>query len=394
MDVQIKQYEELLKQDSTNDLARLATIEKLLELYINKSRLPLDNKEKSDTKKRIKELKRERSKLNPMNYMSKIESTADITPWIKCCDDYISEMWKNFNETHNATILIDYLCLSDNSVSINKFEEDICKKSEYKLPTLDDLMKNPEIAKNPTKFGFKDNNIETNPDCLLDCLNVSYYGRDNKERIYSENEEENKIIQKTLSQFKFTYNVICLTLIKKILDDIKNKINAFDVDKLLKTLMINLVRNRIIPKDRRETFSIIISYGFYENYITTSYMIPAQIEYLLLELLKSENENVYKYDKNGKLNQDIILEDLFGNDDWLKKLESIFNKKSIDVKILHNLKYLLKYDNIRNDIYHGKCNDNHLKSETGMYLWFLFVKLLYHLFKAKIATNSKFYLQD
>jgi hypothetical protein len=74
-----------------------------------------------------------------------------------------------------------------------------------------------------------------------------------------------------------------------------------------------------------------------------------------------------------------MLEELFGNSQYFEKLEKIFNKKSMDVKILHNLRYLFKYDNLRNDIYHGKCNDKYLKSATGIYLWLLFVKFLHAL---------------
>ncbi len=343
---EIKHWEELLKEYPQKDLATLVRIEKLLELY-------MPNKHKSDVGKRIKELKKERSKLNPIDYMSEIESTSDITEWIKFCNSYTLEMWKNFNETNNATILIDYLVLSDNSLSASKIEESVRNKS-----------------------GVKNNDI----DSFIDFFNISYVGIDGKERLYHADESENKILQEILELFRMSYGLICTTLVKKILDDIKKKIHLRAIDKILKKTTIDLVKNKVIPKNRRETFGIIISYGFYENYITTSYMIPAQIEYLLLELLKSENENIYHTDPNtGIPKKDLILEELFGNSQYFEKLEKIFNKRSMDIKILHNLRYLFKYDNLRNDIYHGKCNDKYLKSATGMYLWLLFIKFLHAL---------------
>jgi hypothetical protein len=263
-------------------------------------------------------------------------------------------MWKYFEEEKlNATVLISYLCQSDNVISIRKIEESVRNKS-----------------------GVKNNDI----DSLIDFFNISYVGIDGKERLYHADESEHKILQKILELFRMSYGLICATLVKKILDDIKKKIHPFDIDRLLKKITISLVRNKVIPKNRRETFGIIISYGFYENYITTSYMIPAQIEYLLLELLKSENENIYHtYPNTGIPRKDLILEELFGNSQYFEKLEKIFNKKSMDIKILYNLRYLFKYDNLRNDIYHGKSNDKYLKSATGMYLWLLFVKFLHAL---------------
>jgi hypothetical protein len=371
---EIKHLEELLKVNPANDLARLARIEKLLELY-------MPNKHKSDVGKRIKELKKERSKLNIIDYMYEIEIPSNLTNFIKWCDDCILEMWKYFEyEKLNATVLISYLCQSDNVISISKIEESVRNKSELKLPTLNDLCANPDILNNPTKFGFTDNNIDSNPDCFFDFFNISYVRIDGKKRLYHADESENKILQEILELFRMSYGLICTTLVKKILDDIKKKIHQFDIDRLLKKITIGLVKNKVIPKHRRETFGIIISYGFYENYITTSHMIPAQIEYLLLELLKSENENIYHTDPNtGIPRKDLILEELFGNSQYFEKLEKIFNKKSMDIKILHNLRYLFKYDNLRNDIYHGKCNDRFLKSATGMYLWLLFVKFLHAL---------------
>ncbi len=330
---EIKHWEELLKGNPANDLSRLARIEKLLALY-------MPNKHKSDVGKRIKELKKEHSKLNRIDFMSEIEIPLTANG-IKWCDDYILEMWRcSEEEKPNVTVLIDYLCQSGNFIFIDKIEESARNTSEV-----------------------KNNEIES----LFYFANVSYIGIDGKKRVFSNYENNNKVL-------------ICTTLVKKILDDIKKKIHQFDIDRLLKKITIGLVKNKVIPKHRRETFGIIISYGFYENYITTSYMIPAKIEYLLLELLKNENENIYHTDPNtGIPSKDFILEELFGNSQYFAKLEKIFNKKSMDIKILHNLRYLFKYDNLRNDIYHGRCNDKYLKSATGIYLWLLFVKFLHAL---------------
>ena len=113
---EIKHYEELLKGNPANDFSRLARIERLLRLY-------MPNKHKSDVGKRIKELKKERSKLNIIDYMSDIEIPANLTNVIKWCDDCILQMSKYFEyEKLNATVLISYLCQSDNVISISKIE--------------------------------------------------------------------------------------------------------------------------------------------------------------------------------------------------------------------------------------------------------------------------------
>ena len=170
-----------------------------------------------------------------------------------------------------------------------------------------------------------------------------------------------------LKDFKILQFLKCVT-VNRLIEDIQKHIDPFQTEKHIKMFARILVRKGIIDSDRIQTFYIIFSFGFSQNYIVVNYMIPAQVEYLLLKILKENGESIEKFNKEGTIKEYIQLNDVLNDD---KHSQNI--KKYIDNDIFDQFKYLFKHDNMRNNIYHGQCGDD-LK-DSG-YLWHLFCRLV------------------
>ncbi len=120
----------------------------------------------------------------------------------------------------------------------------------------------------------------------------------------------------------------------------------------------------------REALEIILTYGFYSNFIVTSYMIPAFCEKLFIKILLSKG-----FDLN------IVKGDLIER----KQMTTYFNPESKEYKCLMNafeesdlydLYMLLIVMNFRNNLYHGKEDPKLTKSHIAVYLWYVFARLV------------------
>jgi hypothetical protein len=273
--------------------------------------------------------------------MSKIDNCVDITLWVKSSNLRVAEMLKLFKPNKNrvnSEIFVRRL-LIEKCIYIQEIEES------------------------------KNNNDIT----ILDIADQIIIDRNGKHKVYDNDDNENKKIFKIMDSYELKIDLQFI-LIKKILDATKENLNQLDIEKCLGIIKALIKQN--IPERILESINIIISYGFYENYIVTSYMIPAQIEYLLLKLFKDDGNNIDIY-KDGNLTEEINNSSLLNNQ--FNKLKEIFERKKMDIEILYNLQYLFKRDNLRNDIYHGKCKDLELRNSTGMYLWYIFIYFLYNM---------------
>ena len=339
----IKPREEMLKT-KTNPQHRKMIIEGLLKIYQG---------DKQTYGKRIKKLKEESVNLiNNKDGYTTFNVKIDISELHLKYQYYIKRAIESFNFNKNARHLI----------------RSLFRSSRFCHFSIDEI---EEMERNRKKT-------------IIDLVGIDFIDKTGKTARHSQDEQKNKYIGNCTSLFVGCFSLFCDVILKEFLNKITETIDMFTIGDILKDISKVLVKKNIIPEDRLKTFSIIISYGLYQNYIVTSYMIPAQIEFLLLQMLKHNGDNIATF--NGNIvGNDLVLEDLFNDENRHNKLQEILSNKDI----LDQLKYLFKYNNFRNDIYHGKCNDVYLQYQHGQYLWFLFVKLLYALQYCNKKSENK-----
>ena len=150
--------------------------------------------------------------------------------------------------------------------------------------------------------------------------------------------------------------LFCLNeLNKKYSPDYAGKIFELLADKI----------NFLEPYEK-ETLKIALTYGFHQQFIVTSYIIPAFCEKIFTKILLSKD-----FDLNlvkGDLIERKPLTTYFNPDlKEYKCLMEIFEESD-----LYDLYMILIITNFRNNVYHGK----ELNSLYAIYLWYVFVRLI------------------
>jgi hypothetical protein len=120
----------------------------------------------------------------------------------------------------------------------------------------------------------------------------------------------------------------------------------------------------------KETLEIILTYGFYENFIVTSHIIPAFCEKLFTKILIFEglDLNVVK----GALVERKQMTQYFNP--LSKEYQCL--TRSFKETDLYDLYIILIAMNFRNNLYHGKESGNETKSYIAFYLWYVFSRLI------------------
>ncbi|MEI8295921.1 MAG: hypothetical protein WCG04_05305 [Alphaproteobacteria bacterium] len=289
--------------------------------------------------KERKKLKQELTTLNLLKCMVRSDTRIAISEQIADIDAKINHMWQVFANNESNLMALLWCMFDVECVNIQNLET--------------------EERQRPKNL-------------ILDYASLVHIEGKNKERRYHVDDAEDRFISMVNGNFVRLQDIVWIR-INKIIESIRQKLEPSRIERMITLFARSLCRRGIIDANRVKTLGIILSSGFWGNHIVTSYMIPAQIEYILLKTLEENKQTITCFRKDGTMFKDITLDDIFGDE---SRLNSV--KQYIDSNILDEFKYLFKHNNIRNNLYHGKCDDDIV--DNG-YMWYLFCRLLYITYK-------------
>ena len=165
----------------------------------------------------------------------------------------------------------------------------------------------------------------------------------------------------------------------------KNIIQNFNKDDLDQAIIFFIKDNPLLPQKKLNQIFAAIQFGFFEDWVVSSYIIPAQIESMLRVRLQNAGIYLLQTDKNliqqdnllGTILKDTTYREHLDNDELLGK-NSIFH-----IEALLNHKHGA---NLRNEVYHGLCDDEFFTKSSNIYLWWLFLKII---IEAKLKSVEK-----
>jgi hypothetical protein len=137
-------------------------------------------------------------------------------------------------------------------------------------------------------------------------------------------------------------------------------------------------------------FFAALEFGFFGDWVVSSHLIPARIEGILRERLKING--IYKLKTEQYLTQkDHLFGDLLSGEFRENLDQDIFLGKDA----MFNIEALLQHKhgaNLRNEIYHGLCEDNFFTTPQNIYLWWMFLKIIVdsYLKSENLQQNQKF----
>lgn len=145
-------------------------------------------------------------------------------------------------------------------------------------------------------------------------------------------------------------------------------------------LFILCQNSRIIPPNREALWAKGLYFGFEKDFVISSHLLIPQIEHIVRYTLKQNHIKTTTLDMDG-------IETENGLSTLLKEpqIESIFGED-----LAFDMKALLVEPiggNLRNEVAHGLAEYNDLMSYNGVYLWWLWLKLVLN--NAYISTEEE-----
>lgn len=276
-----------------------------------------------------------------------------------------SDNMSTFSTEVDATLLIQ---------ESNRKLEIIKKYQSNAIATLALFTKDP-IKKYNESMSEAEKSLQ---DSLIQFVSTSYFDKDKKE-IKSSNSTKDAAIR----NLNFYWSLSC-DYIEKVRNHI---IQTFD-SKSLESAIFSLIKdNPLISPERVQQVFTGVYYGFYGEWIVSSHVIPSQIENILRARLKISGHYKLKT-KDDLTQQERDMNELLSDGDY----RNFLNKDEyLDIDTLFNLEALLIHkhgENLRNDCYHGLCEDNFFTKSSNIYLWWLFLKIIVEA-KLKSVAPSK-----
>jgi hypothetical protein len=311
------------------NLSLKGNVIKMVDKIIKKCELQTQLAQTNDTKEKNK-IKEEIRKINPQLFKELVGYDVEITPDIlqeiqQYIDKRIDAMWQVFYEYNNNVMVLLYIIFQ-------------------KTPLKDIIIDESEIPEYETWCPV----AELSEDGKMKRRQAGMHSLDNR---------------------KFVTMGMKNLLLQSLINSIHRRINPWEIERHIKLFAKILVKRKIIDANRERTFYIIFSFGFSQNYIVTSYMIPACVEYLFVKILKANGVTAESWNPE---HQDVgdahNLNNLLGNPQNVVKL-----KQYIDANIIDKFHFLFKERNLRNDIYHGTIAD---ELHGNGYLWYLFCRFV------------------
>ncbi len=169
-----------------------------------------------------------------------------------------------------------------------------------------------------------------------------------------------------------SYLGLCVIRIEELR---KNIIQNFNKDDLDQSIIFFIKENPLLPQQKLNQIFAAIQFGFFENWIVSSYIIPAQIESILR--IRLQNAGIYSLKTNENLTQqDNLLGTILKDTAYRKYLD---NDELLGENFIFHVEALLNHKhgaNLRNEVYHGLCDDDFFIKSSNIYLWWLFLKII------------------
>lgn len=136
-------------------------------------------------------------------------------------------------------------------------------------------------------------------------------------------------------------------------------------------LFVLCQNSRIVPPNREGLWAKGLYFGFEKDFIISSHLLIPQIEHSVRHALKQNRIKTTTLEADGietenglsTLLKDPLIESIFGED-------LAFDMKALLVEPIGG--------NLRNEVAHGLAEYNDLMSYNGVYLWWLWLKLIFN----------------
>ncbi len=260
----------------------------------------------------------------------------------------ISESMIEISVKQNADDLINYN--KQRLEEIKKYQSNILETlvcfTKEALPKYEDLSKKTEIT-------------------LADFVGKITFGNGEKEVSGYDSEKEKAI------QSLGIYWGLSVHLIEEAR---KYIITTFKKDEIDWAISFFIQKSPLVSQTKLDQFFAALEFGFFGDWVVSSHLIPARIEGILRERLKING--IYKL----KTEQDLTQKDhLFGDLLSGEFRENLDQDILLGKDVMFNIEALLQHKhgaNLRNEIYHGLCEDNFFTTPQNIYLWWMFLKII------------------
>ncbi|MFT7088198.1 MAG: hypothetical protein ACJAZX_001653 [Rickettsiales bacterium] len=267
-------------------------------------------------------------------------------------------------------------------VSVDFDESFLIKENQKKLEEIkkyqSDILTTLRLFIKDYVFGYEDCLSQDAEISIVDCVSKISLGNGAKEVPNSSNLEKDKAIKK-LSWLWSLSSIGIEELRKHIIQNFKKE----DLDQVI---IFFIKGNPVVPQKKLQQIFTAIQFGFFGDWVTSSHIIPAQIESVLR--VRLENAGIYslKTDNKNLTQQDNLLGTILNNAAYREYLD---NDDFLGKNFMFNIESLLNHKhgaNLRNEIYHGLFDDDNFISPPNIYLWWIFLKII---IDAKIKELNK-----